>query len=167
MSKTNKSEHTPKVSYQDLSPRFGFKGKERDIEAHVLDNINDISIGAGWGKVRAAKSQVRLPSIKGRSVAVDIVVYHTYGTITVIEVKKHRPDRSELMKAITQVLFYGTLIERKFKVLPRMVVASNVISDELFEVCDRFSFPVDVLMIDGDRVISIPHKDLTKLVRND
>lgn len=154
------------VTIADLEPQYVFWGKETHIEAHFVDCYQDIARESGWGSVKEIQQQVKIPALLDRFVILDLVLFHDNGTITIIEAKKHRKDRQDMLKALPQVLYYGTLIEQKYGVLPRMVILSDTISPELFEVCTRFNFPIDFMMLDGDRVISIPKAGLSKLVEN-
>jgi hypothetical protein len=136
----------------DITPQYKFEGKEKDVEDHIISNIHEISENCMWGEIKRIETQFVIP-LKNSKIRADIMIWHTDGTGTVIEVKKSETHRSQNLSAIGQALFYGRVMEKTLTKMPRMVVASNEISRELYDVIHRFKLPINLLMVDNDRFI--------------
>ncbi len=136
----------------ELNPQYSFIGKEKDIETHILENISDISACCMWGDVKRVERQYPI-TISGGRIFVDIMLWHTDGTGTAIEVKRSKTNRNDLLTAIGQSLFYGYKMEKSLNNMARLVIAAPVINKDLYEVVKRFKLPINLLMVDGDRCI--------------
>tara|TARA_R100000951_G_scaffold79159_1_gene67155 strand:- start:296 stop:763 length:468 start_codon:yes stop_codon:yes gene_type:complete len=135
-----------------LLNRYHFKGKEKDIENHILENINDISNQCGWGVIQRVKSQYVVPFGNGRLIA-DIMVWHKDGTGTCIEVKSGKHNRNDLLNAISQSLSYGYKLKSMLGNYPRLVIAAPKIEEEIYNVVAEYKLPINMLMVDGDRCV--------------
>jgi hypothetical protein len=140
------------ISESDLIPKFEFTGKEHGIVEHILDNIDEISFNSGWGKIERVKRGYTMFLGNTRIIA-DIMIWHTDGTGTAIEVKRTNTNRNDLLTAIGQVLFYGLHMEARLKNMPRLVIASPEINSNLLLIKKRFDLPICFLMVDGNRCI--------------
>ena len=141
-----------KIQPNDLKPAFQFIGTEKDIESHIVDNIEDISAGCGWGVVKSLKTQFTIRS-KSTFYRPDVMIWHSDGSGTVIEVKSTISNRQSLLSSVSQVLQYGTIIEKKLGAMPRLVIAANEISDDVYDCIKAYKLPINMLMVDGDRCV--------------
>ena len=135
-----------------FDPTFDFTGKEKDIELHILDHVEEISESAGWGKVKNVYTQTTFP-YGGSRIIIDILLLHTDGSATLIEVKSSKTNRNDSLYGIGQLLYYGQVVKENIGHQPRMVLASDQIIPEAIIVSKTYSIPINYLMIDGDRVI--------------
>ena len=131
---------------------FEFKGKEKDLELYVMENIHDISLNRNWGNIVNVESQFPVNLTKGRIFA-DVMLWHENGSGTVIEIKRSNTNRNDVLTAISQLLFYGQRLEEKWGAMPRLVVCCPEISMDSYDVIKRFNLPINILMIDGDRCL--------------
>ena len=128
--------------------KFDFEGTEKDLELHLLDNIGRITESCGWGKTRRVENQYVIPSNHG-SARLDVMLWHEDGTGTVIEAKKNY-NRNNVLNSIGQLLYYGTLVEKRLGKMPRLVLAVNDVDASLKATIDRFGLPISILMLDGN-----------------
>jgi hypothetical protein len=148
-----------KKAYDNIFiPTYNFDGSEKDIEEHILENIESISKECGWGDVQRVETQyvIKCPSTEKRQkkIRIDIFVWHTDGSGTVIEVKSVKnKNRTDSLTAVSQSLHYGYVVEAFLGHLPRIVVAANEISGDVYETIKRFNLPICLLMVDGDRCV--------------
>jgi len=140
------------VEPKDLKPVYIFNGSEKDIEAHIMDNIHDISRECGWGEIKEVHQQFNATYGSGR-IRVDIALIHKDNTATIIEVKASGKSRVEIFGAIGQSLFYGKKLKNFWGAIPRMVVASSQFDYDLYEMTKDYNLPICFLMVDGDRCI--------------
>jgi|APGre2960657404_1045060.scaffolds.fasta_scaffold27819_4 hypothetical protein len=133
-----------------METNFNFIGLEKDIEAHILENILDISTNCMWGDIKRVERQYILPISNGKIIA-DIAIWHTDGTGTFIEVKKTNSNRNNIISAISQVLFYGMIAKKCLGFTPRLVIASNEIMTEIYDIKKEYDLPINILVIDGDK----------------
>lgn len=133
-----------------MSPtKFDFYGREKDIEDHIIENIEDIAKYSLWGNIKGCKTQY---SVGGkRRVIIDIFLIHEDGSGTVIEVKKH--GNGGAFDAIGQLLFYGEFIHEATGFYPRLVYASEKFDHKMLCVIHRYKLPINVLRVDGDECI--------------
>ena len=129
---------------------FSHIGNEKDIENHLIDNIDDISIGCFWGPVEKFQKQLRL-DMKGFSPVCDLMIWHGDGTGTVVEVKKFKNELSQ-SHAIGQILMYGEAIKLKLSEYPRLVICSDYISPIIKSIISAQKLPIKTLQLDGDKV---------------
>ena len=158
MNKQNVTSLTKKAYDNVFLPTHNFNGSEKDIEEHILENIESISKECGWGEIQRVETQYSINcisnGIKSKRVRLDILIWHKDGSGTVIEVKSTKRDmRTQVLSAISQSLYYGCVIEKKLGCMPRLVVAANEISEDVYEAIKRFNLPICLLMVDGDRCI--------------
>lgn len=133
-----------------IQQQYDFKGSERDLEAHILDNIHDIAHKCGWGEIVRIEKQFMIRLV-GYYVVVDIMLWHSDGTGTAIECKTGKNNRNDLLTGIGQVLFYGANLATALKVMPRLVIASPVISPYVHHTIKVFNLPICLLGVDGDK----------------
>jgi hypothetical protein len=140
------------IQPHDLIPAFQFVGTEKDIEAHIVDNIEDISLRCGWGGVKKFKAQL---TIRGKSTHYrpDLMIWHPDGSGTVIEVKSTTKSKQLLLSSVSQILQYGLIIEKTLGAMPRLVIAANEISEDVYDCIKAYRLPINMLMVDGDRCI--------------
>lgn len=129
---------------------FDFIGSEKDIQNHIVDNIQNICEKCFFGEVRKTQTNFKLKS-SGNSGIYDILVYHKNGTGTLIEVKKYVNDMY-LLSAIGQILYYSELCKINLGEYPRLVIASNYIPDSVRAVIKSNKLPIRLLELDGDKV---------------
>lgn len=132
--------------------RYDFHGSERDFEAHVADNLDDISKHCGWGEISHFKQQFTLKMGNERQ-CVDIMIWHKDGTGTLIECKTGKTNRHDVLTAMGQAMFYGTNIKYALGQMPRLVIASPKFSQHLWRTISTFELPINLLVIDGDRCV--------------
>ena len=135
-----------------LKPKYIFTEKEIELQNHIIDNINDIAENCMWGEIERYKTQYTIP-VDTRRLIADIMIWHKDGTGTVIEVKRIGLCRNDILTAISQCLFYGTIMESALKVMPRLVIATPKIDADTYNVIKRFNLPINLLMVDFDRCI--------------
>jgi RecB family endonuclease NucS len=145
------------VTEEDLISQFQFVGKEKDLEDYILDNIDLISEKCGWGKVANVDRQRTIRFGKSR-IIIDLLVVHEDNTSTIIEVKKSSGNRNDIIGGIGQVLFYSTMLETLIHVNSRLVIISSEFSLLVNSTINKFQLPIDLIMVDGDRCIYLPHK---------
>ncbi len=131
---------------------FTFTGKETDLESHLIDNLSDISLSCGWGEVSTFKRQYTIPMSKGR-IRLDLMLWHPDGTGTAIECKTGNTNRNDLLTGMSQLLFYGVVLEFSLKHLPRLVLATPTFSQIVQSTIQRFALPINLLTVDGDRCV--------------
>lgn len=136
----------------DLEPKYSFIGKEKDIEDHIIEHINDISANCMWGDIKRIERQFYIPIANG-SIVVDLMIWHTDGTGTSIEIKRSKTNRNDVLTAIGQSLFYGLKMEESLKNKARLVIASPQINKDIYDVVKKYKLPINFLMVDGDRCI--------------
>ena len=139
-----------------FNPVCDFVGSEKDIEQHLFDNIHEVISNCGLPEIARVEQQYTINLKHGRMIA-DIMIWHTDGTGTVIEVKKSQSQRTTILMAISQLLLYGIMIKDALGATPRMIVASERIDPELFVVVDTYKLPISFLMCDGDRFVFKPN----------
>jgi RecB family endonuclease NucS len=135
-----------------LKPKYIFTEKEIELQNHIIENINDIAENCMWGEIERFKQQYAISKVNGRLIA-DIMIWHKDGTGTVIEVKRSSTNRNDILTAISQCLFYGTIMESALKVMPRLVIATPKIDTDTYNVIKRFNLPINLLMVDFNRCI--------------
>lgn len=128
-------------------------GSEKDIEMHLIDNLDDISKNCFWGSVRTYHRQLRLEIFDSNPIC-DLMIWHHDGTGTVVEVKKYKSDLWQSY-AIGQVLMYGEIIRAKLNEYPRMVICSDYISPLLKLTVKQNKLPIRLLELDGDKAFYI------------
>lgn len=148
------------ITSNDFIPLFDFDSNEKDLELHILENIHDISKQCGWGDIDRIEQQFQVPFGKGR-IVIDIMLWHTDGTGTCIEVKTGKHNRNDLLTAIGQVLSYSYKLKDKLGNYPRMVIATPTIEEEIYNVIQTHKLPINMLMVDGDRCIYLPLHNLS------
>ena len=158
MNKQNSTTLSKKASDNVFLPTHSFNGSEKDIEEYILENINQISEECGWGEIERVETQytVKCPlkESKQRRIRLDIFIWHKDGSGTIIEVKSIKKGyRTDALSAVSQSLHYGCVIENMLGCLPRLVVAANEISDDIYDTIKRFNLPICLLMVDGDRCV--------------
>lgn len=134
----------------DSAGKFEFVGSEKDFEFHLIDNLNDISQSCGWGEVKRWEQQFTMRQDNTRVIA-DLMLWHTDGTGTVIECKKSKTNRNDILAAIGQVLFYGTFLKARLSNRPRLVIAAPSIPFSIYSVIQEFKLPINLLIVDGDK----------------
>lgn len=145
----------------DLKPKYEFKGKETDLEQHVLDNIYDISDSCGWGEISRIENQFRIKFGKNHLI-LDIMIWHKDGSGTCIEIKTGKNNRNDLLTGVSQLLSYGYKTKLSLTKKPRLVLISPQIEKEVNNVIKEYNLPINMLMIDADRCIYLPCQNLTK-----
>lgn len=135
-----------------LKPKYIFTEKEIELQNHIIENINDIAENCMWGEIEQFKQQYAISKVNGRIIA-DIMIWHKDGTGTVIEVKRSSTNRNDILTAISQCLFYGTIMESALKFMPRLVIATPKIDTDTYSVIKRFNLPINLLMVDFNRCI--------------
>jgi len=145
---------------KDLIPNYKFIGKEADLETYILENINDISEGCGWGSINRIENQFRINFGKSHLI-IDIMLWHKDGTGTCIELKTGGHNRNDLLTGISQLLSYGYKTKFTLKKRPRLVLITPQIEREVNSVIKEYNLPIDMLMVDGDRCIYLPCQNLT------
>lgn len=130
--------------------KYIHKGREKDIELHILDNIHDISKNCSWGDILKFESQKRFrrENYRSRSIC-DIMIWHKDQSGTLIEVKKFKYELSQCL-AIGQILSYAELVKIHLGNYPRLVIASDYISPLLKMVIKNQSLPIKTLQVDGE-----------------
>lgn len=133
---------------------FVFSSTEKDFHQHILENIHDIAKDAGWGDVLRCENEFRIPCIGGYAV-VDIMVWHTDGSGTIIECKKSHKDRTSELAGIGQLLFYGQKAEDALGHKPRLVYAHTELNLDILRLVSEYKLPIRCMEVCGDRVIII------------
>ena len=130
--------------------RFDFVGSERDFESHILDNVDDIARACGWGEISRIERQFTVKFV-GHHIIVDVMLWHSDGTGTVIECKTGKTNRNDLLTSIGQVLFYGANLSTALGQMPRLVIAAPFISPYIHGTIKRFDLPICLLSVDGNQ----------------
>jgi hypothetical protein len=152
-----KNKQPTKLSKDYYKPQNIFTGSENDLELNIIDDLQEISDNCKWGEIIRYQQQFTLKYKKGRIVT-DIFIWHKDGTGTLIEVKKNKTNRNDLLTAISQILFYGNIIERKLKFKPRFVIAINELNEDIYDLINEYNLPINLLMYDKNRCVYLPHK---------
>lgn len=140
------------TTIKHFEPNYEFMGDENALEKHVLDNLEIICKGCSWPQIKAVERQFRIKS--GDTTAIiDIFVLHEDNSVTIIECKKTKTNRNDIVGAIGQVLFYSSIIEHVHKRKSRLVIASPQINPIVHSTISKYKLPIDLMMVDGDRCI--------------
>lgn len=154
MSRNNKTRRNnylrSALQYMHMGRHYDFIGRERDLEMHILENIHDIAAECGWGEICKVKQQFTVRLV-GYHIVIDIMLWHPDGSGTLIECKTNNTNRNDLLTGIGQVLFYGTNLPLRLGTMPRLVIASPVISPFVRATIKEFGLPISLLGVDGDR----------------
>ena len=148
------------ITEKDLIPTYEFKGKEKDLEQHFLDNIYDISKMCGWGDIIRFENQFRINFGKN-CIILDVMIWHKDGTGTCIEIKTGKHNRNDLLTGVSQLLSYGYKTKFSLGKRPRLVLITPQIEREVNGVIKEYNLPIDMLMIDADRCVYLPCQNLT------
>lgn len=132
---------------------FDYIGAEKDFEQYVVENIDELAFYCGWGDVARVKTQFILPYKNGKP-RCDVMVWHKDGTGTIIECKIGGRN-GWMLAAIGQCLFYREMCHFKLKEYPRIVLASNDISAEVYSVISSYKLPINLMQIDAGKVIYV------------
>ncbi len=135
-----------------LTPNYTFEGSEKQLEDYIDENISDIAINCLWGPVERSERQYVIRSGHKRTI-VDIMVFHKDGTGTAIEIKTGKTNRSDILMAIGQSLFYGVKMQERLRSEARLVIASPCIDPDIYKIVKKYSLPIHLLMVDGERCI--------------
>lgn len=130
---------------------FIFNGTELDIQNHIVENINDICDRCFLGSVKNTLTNLKIKGQTKSSGIYDILIYHTNGTGTIIEVKKYTSDM-HLLSAIGQILYYAELCEIQLTNYPRLIIASNFIQNSIRAIIKANKLPIRILEVDGNKV---------------
>lgn len=141
--------------------RYEIEGSEKDFEENVFDNLEQMIAGLGLPKITTAERQrqIRFP---GGQIIMDIVVRHTDGSATIIEVKKpskQNPSTSPYaqMQAIGQLLLYQNVFEMKTNIKPRLILIDNKIHERTCLAFAGNNLPITLIDFQKDRVF-IPYR---------
>ena len=133
-----------------IQQHYDFVGRERDLEAHIVENIHDIASACGWGDIIRIEEQFTVQLV-GQRVIADVMLWHSDGTGTLIECKTGKTNRNDLLMGIGQVLFYGANLQAALGCMPRLVIASPYISPYVNDTIRTFNLPICLLGVDGDQ----------------
>lgn len=123
---------------------------EKDIENHLIDNINEISNGCFWGDIKRHKSQYQLNG-GVCSIICDVMIWHKDGSGTLIEVKKFK-SINYLLSSIGQIILYGELIHAHLGQYPRLVIACDHIPELVKKIVKLNTPSIRLLELKGHRV---------------
>lgn len=135
-----------------FDPTYDFIGKESDVEDHIIENLDDISKYSKWGEISRVEKQWVMPFGK-TFIKADIMIWHNDGTGTVIEVKRTKTNKNDIISGISQLMSYGYKMKTMLGAMPRMVLAAPTINEDVADVIKEFNLPIELMMIDGDRVV--------------
>lgn len=131
---------------------------ESEYEDYILENLDQIIEGAGLPPILSVDRQRSVLS-GGYCARPDIFIVHEDHTATVIEVKCVGSrkgsyfDASSQVAAIGQLLLYGTMIEQRKGVRPRLMLIDNRIHPQTYLTITSCNLPVMIVEVDQDRVV--------------
>jgi RecB family endonuclease NucS len=128
------------------------KKSEKEHEDFLLDNIDYISECCLWGEIVRIERQFRITLSQGCVIA-DIMLWHKDGTGTCIEVKTGKNNRNDDLMGLSQLLFYGFIMENSLQNMPRLVLATPTIKGEIFAVIQKYNLPISILNYSENKCI--------------
>ena len=113
-------------------PRFIFEGAEKDFEEHIVLNADLICEALGLPEIKIIERQRQI-RFGGNQITMDIVIRHTDGSLTILEVKKLNnknpwTSTGAQVQAVGQMLLYRNIVKAKTGITPRVAL----ITDKLF-----------------------------------
>lgn len=150
-------EHIRTIIDELKSPiRYLCKGKEKDFEDNVMDNIDLICDCLGLPPIKAIERQRRL-HYEEFDIQPDIMVRHTDDTLTVFEVKKASAKYPQTgtynqMAAIGQLLLYKTMLKVKINAPVRLALIDNKIYYRTFLAFTEHKLPITLIELQKDRL---------------
>ncbi len=130
-----------------------FTLSEREFEDYVLENLNRIASQSGWSTIRRVERQFRIPIAGSRYARVDIMVWHTDGTGTVIECKIPTTASTYELYSIGQLMLYASVIKTQMGQYPRLVMCAPSISPMYYRIVKEFNVPIHLLQIDNEECV--------------
>lgn len=126
--------------------------KESEYEDFFIYHIHEIAEIVGWPEIDRIEKQFRITLKKG-AIVCDIMLWHTDGTGTCIEIKMGNNNRNDDLMGIGQLLFYGKIMKESLSKLPRLVLVSPEIKTETFSVIKEFNLPLSLMRFNEGKCI--------------
>ena len=141
-----------------------FDGNEKDFEANIIENLDQIIELLGLPEIKAVGRQKQI-RFHGGQIIIDIVIRHIDGSATIIEVKKLNKKNKWVspfaqMQAIGQLLLYQNIFEAKTNVKPRLILIDNKIHERTCLAFMNNNLPITLIDFQKDRIF-VPYNALT------